>query len=63
VLSEPLQSFFFAEVLMVRYLQDSIDGEFNSILASPQVYLNHLIRSRQHVRRNRDADLLRVREN
>jgi hypothetical protein len=38
-----------------------IDGEFNSILASQFIFpalSNHLIRPRQHVRRDRQADLL-----
>jgi hypothetical protein len=37
-------------------------GEFNSILASPLRFLrllDHLIRPRQHIRRNCHADLLR----
>ena len=34
--------------------RDCADGEFNSILA----LFDHLIRSHQHVRRNRHADLL-----
>ena len=36
-------------------------GEFNSIVASALVFLpslDHLVRSHQHVRRNRQADLL-----
>ena len=38
------------------------EGEFNSILASPfgtLRLLDHLIRSRQHIRRDRETDLLR----
>jgi len=38
-----------------------VDGEFNSILTSPLGFLtsfDHLIRSHQHIRRNRQADLL-----
>jgi hypothetical protein len=47
-------------VVMIQYLQDLIDGEFSSILASPLRFLcslDHSIRSRQHVRRNRKSDL------
>jgi len=39
-----------------------IEGEFNSILASPLRFLrllDHLIRPREHLLRNRHADLLR----
>jgi hypothetical protein len=38
-----------------------MEGEYNSILASPLAFLasfDHFIRPHQHVRRNRDADLL-----
>ena len=39
-----------------------MDGEFSSILASPLRFRrspNHFIRPRQHIRRNRQADLFR----
>jgi hypothetical protein len=38
-----------------------VDGEISSILTSPLGFLpsfDHLIRSHQHIRRNRQADLL-----
>jgi hypothetical protein len=44
-----------------RFSAVGIDGEINSILASPLRFLcslDHLIRSGQHVGRNREADLL-----
>ena len=42
-------------------MRDSVDGEINSILASPLRVLcsfDDSVRSRQHVRRDREADLL-----
>jgi hypothetical protein len=41
--------------------QDLFDGEFSSILASLLGFLaslDHLIRPHQHIRRDREADLL-----
>ena len=45
----------------IKISQDRVVGEISSILASPLVFLpslDHLIRSREHVRWNRHADLL-----
>jgi hypothetical protein len=39
--------------------QDLLEGEFSSILALPRGYFITRFRLRQHVRRNREADLLR----
>src|SRR5262245_62839784 len=50
-------------ILLERQLdatQDLFDGEYSSILAAPLGFLpslDHLIRPRQHIRRNRQADL------
>ena len=46
---------------MDDHVQEWIEGEFNSILASLLGFvpsLDHIVRSRQHIRRNRQAHLL-----